>query len=356
MVAQPDGKGSSLELRARASADSDAAVGGVRIEAPARLHLGFVDLHGGLGRRFGSLGLALEDLGACVRVSRADATSIEGPGAERVCEVVALLRDRAGFRGEVRIEVERTIAPHVGLGSGTQIALATGVAISDLHSLNLTPRALAQMLDRGARSGIGIGTFESGGFVLDGGRGDDGSPPPLISRLPFPADWRVLLVFDRSREGLHGEQELAAFRRLAPFPEERAARLARLVLMRLLPALAEGRVAEFGSAVTELQAAVGDHFAPVQGGRFTSARVARALEWLQAAGAAGVGQSSWGPTGFAIVGSAAQAEALARDLDGGHAAGSDLVVRVVRGRNRGAQRWVTPPQTPPHASRFAAIG
>ncbi len=26
--------------------------------APARLHLGFLDLNGGLGRRFGSLGLA----------------------------------------------------------------------------------------------------------------------------------------------------------------------------------------------------------------------------------------------------------------------------------------------------------
>jgi hypothetical protein len=84
-----------LELRARASADSLAAVAGVRIEAPARLHLGFVDLHGGLGRRFGSLGLALEDLGVCVRVSRADATSIEGPGTERVREVLTLLRERA---------------------------------------------------------------------------------------------------------------------------------------------------------------------------------------------------------------------------------------------------------------------
>lgn len=338
-----------MELRARASADSLAAVAGVRIEAPARLHLGFVDLHGGLGRRFGSLGLALEDLGVCVRVSRADATSIEGPGTERVREVLTLLRERAGFRGDVRVEVERTIAPHVGLGSGTQIALATGAAVSDLHSLNLTPRALAQILDRGARSGIGIGTFESGGFVLDGGRGEDGTPPPLISRLAFPADWRLVLVFDRSREGLHGEQELAAFRRLPPFPEERAAQLARLVLMRLLPALADGRVAEFGAAVTELQAAVGDYFAPVQGGRFASARVAQALERLHAAGAAGVGQSSWGPTGFAIAGSAAQAEALARDLRQEQAA-HDLGVRIVRGRNRGAQRSVTPPQ----ASRFAA--
>ena len=32
----------------------------VRVSVPARLHVGFVDLNGGLGRRFGSLGIALD--------------------------------------------------------------------------------------------------------------------------------------------------------------------------------------------------------------------------------------------------------------------------------------------------------
>ena len=38
-----------------------AAGGAVRVVAPARLHLGFLDLHGGLGRKFGSLGVTLEE-------------------------------------------------------------------------------------------------------------------------------------------------------------------------------------------------------------------------------------------------------------------------------------------------------
>ena len=32
----------------------------VDVSAPARLHLGFLDLGGGLGRRFGSLGVAID--------------------------------------------------------------------------------------------------------------------------------------------------------------------------------------------------------------------------------------------------------------------------------------------------------
>ena len=31
------------------------------IQAPARLHLGFIDLHGGMGRRYGGVGVALSE-------------------------------------------------------------------------------------------------------------------------------------------------------------------------------------------------------------------------------------------------------------------------------------------------------
>ncbi|MFD0935973.1 GHMP kinase, partial [Methylobacterium trifolii] len=40
--------------------NADAPVSAVEVEAPARLHFGFLDLHGGLGRRFGSIGLAID--------------------------------------------------------------------------------------------------------------------------------------------------------------------------------------------------------------------------------------------------------------------------------------------------------
>jgi predicted sugar kinase len=42
------------------NANADATVARVTVTVPARLHLGFVDLNGELGRRFGSLGIAID--------------------------------------------------------------------------------------------------------------------------------------------------------------------------------------------------------------------------------------------------------------------------------------------------------
>jgi beta-ribofuranosylaminobenzene 5'-phosphate synthase len=93
----------------------------------------------------------------------------------------------------------------------------------------------------------------------------------------------------------------------------------------------------FGAAIGELQVHIGDYFAPVQGGgRFLSPAVAAALQALAQAGACGLGQSSWGPTGFAFVGEAARADAAVAALraDARFAA---LDIRVCRGLNHGAQ-------------------
>ena len=87
------------------------------------------------------------------------------------------------------------------------------------------------------------------------------------------------------------------------------------------------------------------YFAPAQGARFTSPAVAELLGWIEGQGFAGVGQSSWGPTGFAIVPSAAAAQHL---LDAARAAGvidAALVLRTVTARNRGASMGGGAPRT-----------
>src|SRR5262249_10561134 len=203
----------------------------------------------------------------------------------------------------LNLSVEGSIPAHVGLGSGTQLALSVGMAAATLFGLKLDAWDIANLLDRGARSSVGIATFAAGGGVLDGGRGEDDGPPPILSRFDFPEAWRLLLIFDHAQAGLHGEEEREAFRRLPPFPADKSAHLCRLVLMAALPALAAQDAETFGRAISEMQRVMGDYFAPAQGGRFLSPRVAEALAWLEAAGVSGVGQSSWGPTGFALVAS-----------------------------------------------------
>ena len=177
--------------------------------------------------------------------------------------------------------------------------------------------------------------FQSGGLVVDGGSGPREAPPPLLARVDVPADWRVVLTLDNARRGLSGQREIAAFGALPPMSEATSARICRLVLMQALPAVAEDDIAAFGTAVTEIQAIIGDHFSPVQGGRFYSPRVAAALSAMAAAGATGIGQSSWGPSGFAFVPGDAAARDILREV-GGSEAGEGLDIRICRALDRGA--------------------
>ena len=100
-----------------------------------------------------------------------------------------------------------------------------------------------------------------------------------------------------------------------PLPEARAADLCRLALMQMLPAVKEADCPRFGAAITEIQRVVGDHFSPLQGGRFASPAVAGLLGEFARFGAAGYGQSSWGPTGFVIAESQARAQQLIEQVE-----------------------------------------
>ena len=105
--------------------------------------------------------------------------------------------------------------------------------------------------------------------------------------------------------------------------------------MHLLPGAAGAEFAPFAAGVTRVQRLLARHFAPAQGGAYASPAVGRLVEWIAAHACAGVGQSSWGPTGFAIVASLEEAR---RALASAHAAGivdPALEIRVTSVRNRG---------------------
>ncbi|MCC7410702.1 MAG: GHMP kinase [Gammaproteobacteria bacterium] len=306
------------------------------VDAAARLHLGFVDLRGDLGRRFGSLGLAVDAISTRVRVCRADTVRARGPHAARAEQAARSVLAAHGVDAGVAVMVERAIPEHAGLGSGTQMALAVGRAVAACHGIDTDIAGIATCAARGARSGIGIGTFAYGGFVVDGGRGPHTDVPPLVSRLEFPAAWRVLLVFDDRMQGLNGSMETLAFRNLPPMQAATADVLARRVLMQLLPALAEGDFATYSTALRYVQDMVGDYFAGWQGGRYTSPDVAAVIEWLAGEGICGVGQSSWGPTGFAMLASASEAEAVAAAAERRWRGRDNLRFLVTAARNVGA--------------------
>ena len=168
------------------------------------------------------------------------------------------------------------------------------------------------------------------------GAGTQDRIPPLALRIPFPEDWRVLLLLDQRTQGIHGERELRAFAELPVFPEATAGRLCRVLLMQVVPGLLEGRLGPVAEGIREIQRTVGEHFAPAQGGCFASPAVAAALDWATERGQRGSGQSSWGPTGFVLAEDEDRAHWLEQGLKRRFGDLSPLRYRIGAARNQGA--------------------
>lgn len=310
----------------------------VLVETSARLHFGVLDLRGALGRWFGGIGAAAPAPTLRLSASPAGVLTVEGEDADRAMTFARRFLTHHGLPARARIRVERSLPPHAGLGSGTQLALAVARALAELHGVDADPPALARAVGRAERSAVGTWTFASGGFVLEGGRrADADAVGPLLARLPFPASWRCVVAVPDSTPWMTGSAEAAAFARLPPPPDGDAERVAHLVVMALLPALADRDLSAFGNALTAIQEITGRWFAPVQGGTFapgpSATLVRRMAEW----GASGVGQSSWGPAVYGIVDGEEAAVHLASRVRG--ALGREGAVYDGPFRPEGARVW-----------------
>lgn len=314
----------------------------VFVEAPARLHLGLIDLRGDLGRRFGGIGAALESPSLLLEARPAARLSADGAEGERLLRYARRFFERRGIVGGASFRVHRAVPTHAGLGSGTQLALATARALATLYDQPGDAPGLAQAMGRAQRSAIGTWLFDQGGFVLEGGRRvADDRPAPLLLRRAMPADWRCVVAIPELPRGLSGLDEEQAFRNLPAPPAELVGQAARLILMAILPALVEEDLPAFGRGVTELQRLVGEMFRPVQGERFAHAEVAELVNLLLAEGASGAGQSSWGPAAYGLARGDDDAQRLADRLQA-RLAGRGLVL-ATSFNNQGARCWRAEP-------------
>ncbi len=314
-----------------------------RVTVGARLHFGFQNLSLAHERLYGGIGVGLSEPSLSVSADRAETLSAEDTLAERYARRSLRALDLPG----ATVSVERRLPRHVGLGSGTQLALAVHAAVAAAYGREVGVREAAPALGRGGRSGVGVATFESGGFVTDVGHpttrftstppGEgDWRVPPVLARHDVPERWRFLLVIPAGR-GEHGESEDESMRSVV----ERASpgigeEIAGILTRRLLPAIAEGDLGTFGRAVSAIGRLNGAWYADEQGGVYRPpvGEVVRSLEGSRSVECAG--QSSWGPCVYAVT-DADRAEA-ARAV-GEEALGSVGVegrVRVVGARNEGA--------------------
>jgi beta-ribofuranosylaminobenzene 5'-phosphate synthase len=321
---------------------------GVVVSAPARLHLGFIDLNGRYGRIYGSIGVALERPRCVVEARLVDGAEPES--AAEVRDTLARLGPSVDLRADVSLRDLESIPRHVGLGSGTQRRLAVGFAVAMLADRPVSAPELGRLMGRGQRSGVGIAAFHRGGFVVDAGRRCDNGAgavvpdevPPVLMQHAVPEDWYFVIVVPAGVEGLSGTREQVAFTTLPPMGDLTADRISRLTLMKVIPGVLTDDIAGFGDALTEIQTLVGEYFAPVQGGIYATAVGARVAAFARTNGAAGVGQSSWGPAVFALVRGETHATDLAAEIARFLGAGAGNIIFTTRADNTGAT-WRTAP-------------
>ncbi|MCD6373289.1 MAG: GHMP kinase [Thermococcus sp.] len=267
------------------------------IRTPRRLHLGLIDPSATFGRRFGSLGIALEG-GYEVKIVEGETMKVvaEGEDVKTIEKTVKRMNLKYSTGVNFLIEVKKSIPRHVGLGSTTQLTLATAVGIARLRNLKVSIEELAEHLKRGRNSGTGIYAFKYGGFVVDGGVKE--GIPPLIFREEFPEEWGFLLVIPELRPGPDEEEEKPLMDAVIGRTDV-AMEISHRILLGLLPALKERDVKTFGEHLSAIQQLVGKHFEAYQGGEFRE-DVKLILDWLNE-NTYGAGQSSWGPTVYGLI-------------------------------------------------------
>lgn len=313
----------------------------VYVKTPARLHLGLIDLNGDLGRRFGGLGVSINRPNVILEAQPAEKLAVTGEKTEQVKTLAKRFLETYNIKANASINVKQAIPEHAGLGSGTQLALALATALAKLFNVKATVQELAKTMGRGQRTSIGTTIFEQGGFVVDGGKSTSkNSFPTTIFRQPFPHNWVFVVAIPNVKKGLAKSEETAAFRGLAPMSAEDAGRMCRLTMMKLLPSLIERDIKSFGEALTQIQRVIGEYFAEVQGGTYSSLTAAEGIALMQKLGAYGAGQSSWGPAFYGV----AQKEKAKRIRLKVKAFLSESVggqVFVAKANNRGAYIKVT---------------
>lgn len=317
----------------------------VRVTTAGRLHLGFMDLNGDLGRLYGSIGvylkspqtqLYIEDHNELLIIEKDDNLK------KRISVFIKTFAGHLGIKPKVNISVTKRIPEHKGLGSGTQLGLSLGTALAKIYNIDEKTYNIADIAGRGLRSGIGITAFERGGLIIDGGKKRiisgkiSPEPPRAIMRYSFPSEWYFVLVIPEKKVGLSGEQEKEAMGYVSP-SRRISEEICRLVMMQLLPALVEKDIEKFGDAVSEIDIKTGTFFKPVQGGIYSERLSYGIIRHMLASGASGAGQSSWGPTIYGLAHRDNAVLLAERMKDFIHSKKINGEIIITQARNRGAK-------------------
>ncbi|MHA1829993.1 MAG: beta-ribofuranosylaminobenzene 5'-phosphate synthase [Candidatus Helarchaeota archaeon] len=307
----------------------------IKIQTPCRLHFGLIDLNGKLGRIDGGLGVSLNYPNVILEIEKLNngqENIIEGldnfiytnfnfiPPKNEIKITIQQILNNFDTSG-IRIKIKDLIPSHVGLGSKTQLSLALGQGINKLFNYNYDVNGIAKIVKRGGTSGIGIRSFERGGFILDGGHSfgknaqkssflpssaSNAPPAPCFVNHSLPEDWYFIIAIPNIEKGAHGQNEVNIFKEKCPIPLNQVEKISHLILMKILPAIFEESIELFGEGLTELQNLGFKKYEVNLQPKIIPDLMKKFLEF----GAVGTGMSSFGPATYGLIKGKKQAENL----------------------------------------------
>jgi len=270
------------------------------IDSPARLHLGFMELNDTNSRVFGSIGLAITNFKfkQSIQFNKDFDVVCDDKNIKlRIEEIIKLFSKNYKIK-KCRLTVSNFIPLHKGLGSGTQISLSTGFLISSFNNLNLSIENISKFLRRGQRSGVGVETFKSGGFIIDTGKLKGSiSPPQKLIDIKWPKDWQIILITGTNVSGLHGKKESNEFTKLKNVSSKFAKENCFNLLMKIIPGLLESDFYTFANGIQKIQENMSEIFYGNKN-NYSNQSISKIFKFVREKKYIGFGQSSWGPTGF----------------------------------------------------------
>ena len=284
----------------------------LKVSAPSRLHFGLLSIGDLTTRKFGGAGLMIDAPRTEVSVEPGGALQIDAANDVEASVNSAVSLWQKTYAPELFRDFELQKIPtrlsinhsprHRGFGSGTLLAFAVATALQLAFAQPLpSAEELAMALGRGKRSAIGSYGFFEGGFLVDRGI-EHGTMAPLDMRTDFPEDWKIALIQPTGSETtpVFGDAEVDAFRKLPGTTQTQADKLASMLKDRILPSVLNQDFATFADAVTQYGYESGTYYSSVTGGPYASDAAGKIVDRIRDLGQFAVGQSSWGPTLFAI--------------------------------------------------------
>lgn len=291
------------------------------IKTPSRLHFTLIDLNGSYGRSDGGIGLTIQkpsftlygetsEKGITVDFDeKINTESIKGECIKKINLAAEKVIKQFNIDNGFYFKVMEAYPDHSGLGSGTQIGLATSKLITESYGYDVGGWELGKIIGRGGTSGIGIFSFDNGGFIVDGGHNlkekgtflpsavSPAKPPQLIGRYDFPEEWDVLVAILNHNKPITGDTEIDIFQKYCPVPKGEVEQLSHLIFMNLIPFLLEKDLPAFGDVINKIQT---KGFKKVEI-NLQSLMLRDLMNKIREFGAYGVGMSSFGPAVYTIV-------------------------------------------------------